>query len=57
MALRAHEDKTFRGAHVASLCTPWGDVKDADPQKPERDITRVWARDLYQVATAMLAAG
>ncbi len=57
MALKAHEDKTFRGAHVASLCTPWGDVKDADPQKPEPGYHRVWARDLYQVATAMLAAG
>ena len=57
MALRAHEDKTFRGAHVASLCTPWGDVKDADPQKPEPGYHHVWARDLYQVATAMLAAG
>lgn len=56
MALRAHEDKTFRGANVASLTIPWGDVVNAD-NCCLAGYHHIWARDLYQVATALLAAG
>jgi glucoamylase len=56
VVLKAHEDKTRRGAYVASLTIPWGDRTDA------RDggvggYHLVWARDLYHVATALLALG
>lgn len=30
MALKAHEDKTYRGANIASLTIPWGQAKSAD---------------------------
>ncbi len=56
MALRAHEDKTFRGAGIASLTVPWGEAVDAD-EAGVGGYHLVWARDLYQVATAQLAAG
>ncbi|SFX54850.1 glucoamylase [Thermoactinomyces sp. DSM 45891] len=56
MQLKAHEDKTFRGANIASLTIPWGEAVNADT--PEvGGYHLVWARDLYQVATAMQAAG
>ena len=55
MALKAHEDKLRPGAHVASLTTPWGDSVNAN--KEGEGYHRVWSRDLYQVATALLAAG
>jgi len=55
MALKAHEDKFHPGAHVASLTTPWGDVVNAD--QPTAGYHRVWSRDLYEVASTMLAAG
>jgi len=54
MSLRAVEDKTFPGASVAGLATPWGDIKDDSTQD---GYHRVWGRDLYQQATALLAAG
>ncbi len=56
MVLRAHDDKTFPGASVASLTDPWGDVVNAD-QCCASGYHHVWARDLYQIATARLAAG
>ncbi len=56
MVLKAHEDKDQPGANVASLTVPWGDVTDAgDPN--QAGYHHVWARDLYHVATAQLAAG
>jgi glucoamylase len=55
MTLKAYEDKTYPGAHVASLTIPWGDLVNAD--KPTAGYHHVWSRDLYQVATAQLAAG
>jgi glucoamylase len=55
MALHAAEDKTFPGASVASLSTPWGDTVDGAALND--GYHRVWARDLYQQATALLAAG
>ena len=56
MTLRAHEDKTFRGANIASLTVPWGQAINAD-ESGVGGYHLVWSRDLYQVATAQLAAG
>jgi glucoamylase len=56
MVLKAHEDKTYRGAMIASMSIPWGNAVRAD--KPTvGGYHLVWARDLYEVATALLAAG
>ncbi|HYZ29279.1 MAG TPA: glucan 1,4-alpha-glucosidase, partial [Thermoleophilaceae bacterium] len=56
MALKAHEDKTYRGANIASLTIPWGQAVNAD-EPGVGGYHLVWARDLYEVATAQLAAG
>jgi glucoamylase len=56
MVLRAHEDKTYRGAMIASLSTPWGGGKSAN-EPHVGGYHLVWSRDLYQVATAFLAMG
>jgi glucoamylase len=56
MVLRAHEDKTYRGAMVASLTVPWGGGPNANEPNVGGYHT-VWARDLYQVATAFYALG
>jgi glucoamylase len=56
MAIAAHEDKSYRGAFVASLSTPWGQAADAD-SAGVAGYHAVWARDLYQMATALIAAG
>lgn len=56
MILKAHEDKTTRGAMVASLTAPWGGGPNANEPNAGGYHT-VWARDLYQVATAFIALG
>jgi glucoamylase len=56
MVMKAHEDKTYRGAGAASLTIPWGDEIDAD-QPSVGGYHLVWARDLYEVATAFYAMG
>lgn len=56
MTLRAHEDKTYRGANIASLTVPWGEAVNAD-EPGVGGYHLVWARDLYEVATAQMAAG
>ena len=56
MVLKASEDKTYRGAIIASPSTPWG----GGPNANEPTISgyhAVWSRDLYQVATALIAMG
>ncbi|WIM98771.1 glycoside hydrolase family 15 protein [Actinoplanes oblitus] len=53
MVLAASEDKTHRGAYVAAPAAPWAFGRD-DPSGPYH---LVWARDLYQIATGLLAAG
>ncbi|MDX6612244.1 MAG: glucoamylase [Blastocatellia bacterium] len=56
MVLKALEDKTYRGAMVASPSIPWG----GGPNANEPTISgyhAVWSRDLYHVATAFLALG
>ena len=54
LVLKSHEDKTFRGANVASLSAPW--ITGTAANGPYvGGYHLVWARDLYQVATAYLA--
>ncbi len=56
MQLKILEDKTARGANIASLTVPWGGGENAN----ENNIGGyhlVWSRDLYQVFTAFLALG
>lgn len=56
LVLKAHEDKTFRGANVASLSAPW--ITGTAANEPHvGGYHLVWARDLYQVATAYMAFG
>ncbi|MGI9105429.1 MAG: glucan 1,4-alpha-glucosidase [Pyrinomonadaceae bacterium] len=56
MILRAHEDKTYRGANIASLSVPWGGGATAN-EPNVGGYHLVWSRDLYQVATALHASG
>ncbi|MGH3716447.1 MAG: glucan 1,4-alpha-glucosidase [Micromonosporaceae bacterium] len=56
MSIKAHEDKTWRGGFVASLSHPWGEAMNADACCAA-GYHAVWARDLYQMATASIAAG
>jgi glucoamylase len=52
--LRAHEDKSYPGAFIASLSIPWGEaVGDGD----QGGYHLVWTRDMVNSANAMLAAG
>ena len=52
--LRAHEDKSYPGAFIASLAIPWGEaVGDED----QGGYHLVWTRDMVNSANAMLAAG
>jgi glucoamylase len=52
--LRAHEDKLFPGALIASLSIPWGEAKGDDVLG---GYHLVWTRDLCNSATALLAVG
>ena len=56
MVLKAHEDKTYRGAMIASLSVPWGGGASAN-ESEVGGYHLVWSRDLYQVATAFTALG
>ncbi|ADO73125.1 Glucodextranase [Stigmatella aurantiaca DW4/3-1] len=56
MVLAASEDKTYRGAYIASPSMPWV-WGTGDLERPSGPYHLVWSRDLYQVATALLAAG
>jgi glucoamylase len=55
MTLAAHEDKTYRGGYIASPTMPW--VWGTGLENPSGAYHLVWARDLYEIATALLAAG
>jgi glucoamylase len=67
MTLAAHEDKTYPGAYIASPSMPWvwgtvsqltGDILDSKgPNDTSGAYHLVWSRDLYHIATALLAAG
>ena len=56
MVLKAQEDKTVRGANVASLTIPWGGGVNAN-EDVGGGYHLVWSRDLYQVVTAYMALG
>jgi glucoamylase len=53
MVLAASEDKTNRGAFVASPTMPWA----WGSQRPSGPYHLVWSRDLYEIATALIADG
>ncbi len=56
MQLKANEDKTHRGANVASLTIPWGGGANAN-ENNVGGYHLVWSRDLYHVFTAYMALG
>jgi glucoamylase len=56
MVLKAHEDKTYPGAMIASMSIPWGFAVKADAVGVG-GYHLIWGRDLYEIATAMLLAG
>jgi glucoamylase len=53
MVLAASEDKLHRGAYIASPTMPW-EWATIDPSGPYH---LVWSRDLYEIATALIADG
>jgi glucan 1,4-alpha-glucosidase len=57
--VKASEDKTFPGAIVASLASPWGQaVQAGDPNNTYFGSYReVFARDLYEAWSGLFAAG
>jgi len=57
--VKASEDKTFRGAIVASLASPWGQAISAgDPNNLFFGSYReVFARDLYEAWTSLMVDG
>jgi glucoamylase len=56
MTLAAHEDKTYRGAFIASPTMPWS--WGTGFEQPKSGVYHaVWSRDLYQIVTGMMAAG
>lgn len=56
MALKAAESKQYPGAGLAALCVPWGVAVQANAPS-DYGYNFVWARDLYQSATAFEAMG
>ena len=52
MVLKAHQDKSFPGAMVASLSIPWGNTRDE-----LGGYHLVWPRDLVECAGALLVLG
>ncbi|HET6549587.1 MAG TPA: glycoside hydrolase family 15 protein, partial [Solirubrobacter sp.] len=59
LVLAASEDKTYRGASIASPSMPWiwGTLKLEENHRFSGPYHLVWPRDLYHVATAQKAAG
>ncbi|HEX4717289.1 MAG TPA: glycoside hydrolase family 15 protein [Thermoleophilaceae bacterium] len=55
MTLAAHEDKTYRGGYIASPTMPW--VWGTGLESPSGAYHLVWSRDLYEIATALMADG
>jgi glucoamylase len=62
--IKSMEDKTNEGAFVASPTVPWGEYVDDTAATHAKDGSRrnlvsgyhvVWPRDLYQMATTMMA--
>jgi glucoamylase len=59
LLLAAHDDKANPGAGIASPTMPWawGQLTVDKKDKRSAPYHLVWPRDLYQVATAQIAAG
>ncbi len=58
MTVKAHEDKTYPGAFIASLTIPWGQAVNASGAGGAGNGYHfVWARDAYEQVTGLLAAG
>ena len=57
MTLAASEDKTYGGGYIASPSMPWVWADPTKIENPSGAYHLVWSRDLYQIATALLAAG
>ena len=60
--LKASEDKTFPGAIVASLASPWGQAVNAGTLSGGKPVyfgsyREVFSRDLYEVFTGLLLDG
>ena len=60
--LKSSEDKTFPGAIVASLASPWGQAVDAGASMNGKAVyfgsyREVFSRDLYEAFTGLLADG
>ncbi|MEV0614146.1 glucodextranase DOMON-like domain-containing protein [Nonomuraea sp. NPDC050404] len=60
--LKASEDKTFPGAVVASLASPWGQAVGAGELPGGKPVyfgsyREIFSRDLYEAFTGFLAAG
>src|SRR3954469_72455 len=60
--VKASEDKTFPGAIVASLASPWGQAVSAGDKPNGKPVyfgsyREIFARDLYEADTGLLAAG
>jgi glucoamylase len=55
MVLAACEDKIYRGAFIASPSMPWAFATGLiNPSGPYHGV---WSRDLYEIATALIADG
>ncbi|GAA4467978.1 glycoside hydrolase family 15 protein [Novipirellula rosea] len=52
--LLAHEDKTYKGATIASLSIPWGEARS---DKDLGGYHLVWPRDCVNSVTGMMAMG
>jgi glucoamylase len=57
MVLAASEDKTHRGAYIAAPGFPWAFGFDREIAPEFGSYALVWPRDLYQIATGLIAAG
>ncbi|MBE1576603.1 glycoside hydrolase family 15 protein [Amycolatopsis roodepoortensis] len=57
LMLAASEDKIHQGALIASPSMPWRFGNNDPEWSPSGTYHLVWLRDLYQIATGLLAAG
>lgn len=57
LILAASEDKTYRGAFVASPSMPWAWAYNDELSHPTGPYHLIWPRDLYEMATTLLAEG
>ncbi|HYY31215.1 MAG TPA: glycoside hydrolase family 15 protein [Chthoniobacterales bacterium] len=55
MVLAASEDKTYRGAFIASPTMPW--AFGTGLINPSGNYHAVWPRDLYEIVTALIVDG